>query len=95
MLSAAVEVAAYRILQETLNNVFRHSHALHCTVRIFVQDDVQLDISDDGEGMAPDVRVGVGLTSMRERAAELGGACLIESTQGGGTRVSARLPLAR
>jgi signal transduction histidine kinase len=93
-LSAAVEVAAYRIAQETLNNVLRHSHAQHCRIRISAQDELQLEISDDGVGLPPDVRSGVGLISMRERALELGGSCVVESERGGGTRVLARLPLA-
>ncbi len=94
LLSAAVEVAAYRIAQETLNNAARHSRARHCTVRISTQDGLRLEISDDGVGLPPDVRAGVGLISMRERAVELGGSCMIESTRGGGTCVIVRLPLA-
>ncbi|HSR57015.1 MAG TPA: sensor histidine kinase, partial [Candidatus Binataceae bacterium] len=93
-LSAAVEVAAYRIAQETLNNIMRHSHARNCTLRISIQDELRLEIGDDGVGLPPDVRAGVGLISMRERAVELGGSCVVESGQGGGTRVIARLPLA-
>jgi signal transduction histidine kinase len=94
-LSAAVEVAAYRIAQETLNNVVRHSHAEHCSVRVSIQDELRLEISDDGMGLPSGVRAGVGLISMRERAVELGGSCVIESRQGGGTQVLARLPLAK
>lgn len=94
-LPAAVEVAAYRITQEALNNVARHSHARHCTVQISVQDELRLEIGDDGMGLASDVRAGVGLISMRERAAELGGQCVVESRPGGGTRVLAWLPLAQ
>jgi signal transduction histidine kinase len=93
-LPAAVEVAAYRIAQETLNNIVRHSRARHCALHISVQDGLRLELSDDGVGLPPDVRAGVGLISMRERAAELGGSCVIESAQGKGTRVLAQLPLA-
>jgi signal transduction histidine kinase len=93
-LSAAVEVAAYRIAQEALNNVNHHAHAGNCLVRLSVYDDLQLEISDDGVGLATGVRAGVGLISMRERAAELGGRCVIESRREGGTRVLACLPLA-
>lgn len=92
-LSAAVEAAAYRIAQETLNNVARHARAQHCTVRIRAQDVLQIEIDDDGIGLPPDVQPGVGLVSMRERAAELGGTCVIDPKPGGGTRVMARLPL--
>ena len=89
-LSAAVEAAAYRIAQETLNNVARHARAQHCTVRIRAQDVLQIEIDDDGIGLPPDVQPGVGLVSMRERAAELGGTCVIDPKPGGGTRVMAR-----
>lgn len=54
---------------------------------------LSLEIRDDGVGLPPDHRAGVGLNSMRERAAELGGTCVVESPRGGGTRVWARLPL--
>jgi signal transduction histidine kinase len=94
-LPAAVEVAAYRITQETLNNVARHSRARHCRVSISIRDNLRLEIVDDGVGFAPDVRAGVGSFSMRERAAELGGNYAIESERGTGTRVIAELPLTR
>ncbi len=93
-LSAAVEVAAYRIAQEALNNVNHHAHARNCSVRLSVQDELRLEISDDGVGLAAEARAGVGLISMRERAAELGGHCVIEARPEGGTRVLAHLPLA-
>lgn len=93
-LSAAVEVAAYRIAQEALNNVNHHAHARSCSVRLSVEDELRLEISDDGVGLAAEARAGVGLISMRERAAELGGRCVIESRPEGGTRVLAQLPLA-
>jgi signal transduction histidine kinase len=92
-LPAAVEVAAYRIAQEALNNVVRHTHAQHCTLRLESNHALELEICDDGQGIPPDARSGVGLLSMRERAAELGGTCVIESLPEGGTRVLARLPL--
>jgi signal transduction histidine kinase len=94
-LSAAVEVATYRIAQETLNNVARHARARSCTLRVSVQDALHLEIDDDGVGLPREVHAGVGLISMRERADELGGSCVIERKPGGGTRVSARLPLVR
>jgi two-component system, NarL family, sensor kinase len=52
-----------------------------------------LQITDDGRGIPADYRVGVGLSSMRERAAELGGSCTIESPKGGGTLVKTTLPI--
>jgi two-component system, NarL family, sensor kinase len=55
--------------------------------------ELRLEISDDGRGLPGDRRAGVGLVSMRERAEELGGTCLIENAPTGGTRVIARLPI--
>jgi signal transduction histidine kinase len=93
-LPAAVEVAAYRIVTEALTNVMRHARAKLCVVRIAVNDDVLgIQISDDGQGIADDHRIGVGLTSMRERAEELGGSFTIEAPPGAGTRIRVHLPL--
>src|SRR5919202_3235954 len=92
-LPAAVEVAAFRIALEALTNVVRHAHARTCHIRLELTDALQLEISDDGTGLPDSLRSGVGLTSMRERAAELGGECRIESDSAGGTRVVARLPV--
>ena len=94
-LPAAVEVAAYRIVQEALTNVVRHAQARSCAVRLTLGDALDVEIRDDGVGLPPGGRAGVGLTSMRERAAELGGTCAIESAPGGGTCIRARLPLRR
>ena len=99
-LSAAVEVACYRIAQEALTNVARHSGAGACTVSLAIEDEnvLRLEVRDDGRGM-PDpmansaVRSGVGLTSMRERATELGGSLDVQQLPEGGTLVRARLPL--
>jgi signal transduction histidine kinase len=92
-LPAAVEVAAYRIVQEALTNVVRHAQARACVVRLALGDALDIEIQDDGVGLPPDGRAGVGLTSMRERTAELGGICQIESVPGQGTCIHARLPL--
>jgi signal transduction histidine kinase len=92
-LPAAVEVAVYRIAQEALTNVARHARARTCVVRLAVDEDVALEIVDDGVGIPAERRAGVGLSSMRERASELGGSCVVESVPGGGTRVVVRLPL--
>lgn len=92
-LPAAVEVAAYRIAQEALTNVSRHAEATTCRIRFCLGDALNLEIADDGIGMPINPRAGVGLGSMRERAAELGGTCTVEPLRTGGTRVLARLPL--
>jgi len=93
-LAAAVEVAAYRIAQEALTNVARHARATRGEVRIALNGGLRLEIRDDGAGLPRDVRAGVGLASMRERAEELGGTCVVENVPQGGTLVTALLPLA-
>ncbi|HLU09961.1 MAG TPA: histidine kinase [Oceanobacillus sp.] len=92
-LPAAVEVAAYRIALEAVTNVSRHAGAQHCCVRLSLMDDLCLEIMDDGRGLPQAVRAGVGLTSMRERAEELGGTCRAVALPQGGTTVMAHLPL--
>lgn len=92
-LPAAVEVAAYRLIQEALTNVARHAQAHTCTVRLKLTESLLLEVSDDGIGVPSARQMGVGLLSMRERAAELGGSCVIESSPGAGTRIRARFPI--
>jgi len=93
-LPAAVEIATYRIATEALNNVVRHAGATSCSLCLAVTDHVELDITDDGIGIPHRHPAGVGLTTMCERAAELGGATVIASVMPHGTRVHATLPLA-
>jgi signal transduction histidine kinase len=92
-LSAAVEVAAYRIAVEAMTNVIRHSGAQHCIVRLSAHRELEVDVLDDGIGIDPTSPAGVGLSSMRERSAELGGSCSIDRSSDGWTRVSARFPI--
>ncbi len=92
-LPATVEVAAYRIVAEALTNVVRHSAASTCEVCIRLDGDVHIVVRDNGCGLAPDHRPGMGLTSIRERCAELGGSASITSDAPTGTRVACRLPL--
>jgi signal transduction histidine kinase len=92
VVAAAVEVAAYRIAGEALTNAVRHSRAPSCRVRLRVDDAVRLDVVDNGSGLSS-ARSGTGLRSMEERAVEVGGRCTVTSEPGGGTRVSAVLPL--
>jgi two-component system NarL family sensor kinase len=93
-LPAAVEVAAYRIGTEAMTNAVRHAEAGTCSLRLVGGDDLTVVVEDDGRGLPTEPRPGVGLVSMHERAAELGGECRVEARPGGGTRVVARLPLA-
>lgn len=91
-LPAAVEVGVYRIAVEALTNVVRHSGASGCTVTI--DEDagkLVVRVDDDGHGMAS-ASAGHGISSMRERAEELGGSLTIDSGATG-TAVAARIPI--
>lgn len=97
-LPAAVEVAAFRIVEEAVTNVVRHASARSVDVTVRVDGDaLDIAVTDDGVGLtASESRggAGLGLQSMRERATELGGACTVAPNPGGpGTRVSVTLPL--
>ncbi|GLZ39474.1 sensor histidine kinase [Actinokineospora sp. NBRC 105648] len=92
-LPASIDVAAYRIVCEALTNVTRHARARSCAVRLWVDDDLHIEVVDDGVGLPRRTIGGVGLASMRERAAELGGDCVVVGEDAGGTRVLATLPL--
>ena len=94
-LPAAVEVAAYRIVTEALTNVVRHSHACSCEVHINLDQGLAIDVCDDGVGFPEGWRAGVGITAMRERAAELGGDLGIQPREPHGTSIAARLPAGR
>ncbi|MBD0379006.1 sensor histidine kinase [Paenibacillus sedimenti] len=100
-LPAAVEVAAYRIITESLVNVVRHAQATYCEVHIQVHSSTELliEVIDNGIGLPNQIKPsgngGIGITSIRDRAAELGGQCIIERLESGGTRVKARLPFSQ
>ena len=83
-------------MQEALHNVVRHSHASEARVSITCDDRcISLRIADGGVGFDPaqTLDAGLGLVSMRERAAGLNGQLTIEAVPGGGTTVTAYLPL--
>jgi PAS domain S-box-containing protein len=92
-----VETAAYRIVQEALTNIARHSGARSATVRVWAMpDDIEVEIEDQGAGFDPgQLRAhphSVGLAGMRERAASLGGQLIVDAAPGSGTRIAARIP---
>jgi len=93
-LSAAAEVAVYRIAQEAVTNVLRHAQARLVGLRLqATADSLVLEIEDDGVGL-PEVRVpGVGSRSMRERAEALSGTLEWIRRERGGTLVRATLPI--
>lgn len=96
-LPAAVDLAAYRIIQESLTNVARHAGRARVRVRVTYGDaDVHVEIDDDGAAPANGaaaIGTGSGITGMRERATALGGDLSAGFRRGGGFRVSARLPV--
>ncbi|MDI9237449.1 sensor histidine kinase [Lysobacter sp. LF1] len=90
----AVELATFRIAQEALTNVLRHSGASHVTVMLAPRgDQLLLTVIDDGRGFDPARSSGLGLITMRERAQQIGGTFDIETVPGAGTCVRACLPL--
>ena len=93
-LPAAVEVAALRITLEAATNAVRHAAATRCDVTLSRRErDLVVQVDDDGVGMPADAVPGVGSTSMRERAEEVGGTLAVTAGPAGGTRVRAVLPL--
>jgi signal transduction histidine kinase len=93
VLPAAVEVAAFRIVAEAVNNSLRHAHATGVDVRVTrAADALTVCVADDGHGVPQDARRGVGLVSMHRRAEELGGSLRIE-TSNRGTTVRVALPV--
>ena len=97
-LTKDVALCLYRIVQEALHNVVKHSGAASATVRLDVDyGQIVLDIVDDGMGLDPGVERamnGVGLISMRERARQVDGDVMLTSKPGLGTQVQVRVPLA-
>ena len=93
-----VELAAYRIVQEAITNVSKHANATECHVHLtHLRDRLLIEVEDDGVGFVEDVERpiiarGLGLISVRERAARLGGTFNILSTPGEGTRLIVSLP---
>jgi signal transduction histidine kinase len=90
-----VAIHVYRILQESLNNVVRHSKTMEAWVKtVYTPLELRLEVRDEGRGLPdPAHRKGFGLIAMRERAELLQGTIVIERAAAGGTRVALRVPL--
>ncbi len=88
--------ACFRIFQETLTNIMRHARATRVEVRLGeIDGDFVLSVRDNGRGIADKDLAGLGslgLTGMRERAAQIGGEIMVESLRGHGTTVTMRVP---
>ena len=91
-LPAAVDLSAYRIVQEALTNTLKHAGAAHATVRVRYGRELGLEIRDDGTG-GDETNGGSGLIGMRERVAMLGGSVASGSRPEGGYVVSAQIPI--
>jgi signal transduction histidine kinase len=92
-LPAAVEVAAYRIISEAVNNASRHAHANQCRVCIGLDGALQISVCDNGTGISAHAIPGTGISSIHKRASELGGTASVQPSPGGGTVVTATIPL--
>ena len=94
-LDPEVEVACYRIVQESLTNVARHSSASRVNVRVsHAGSDLVLTVHDDGRGMRGVSQPGGGIRGMRERAVIIGGELVVSDPDSGGLTVQLRAPLA-
>jgi signal transduction histidine kinase len=93
-LPAGLEVCAYRIVQEALTNTLKHAGPSRADVLVHYQaESLELQICDDGLGMAGNCHPGQGLIGMRERAALVGGWLMVGAGPSGGVQVRARLPV--
>jgi PAS domain S-box-containing protein len=92
-----VEIALYRIVQESLNNTYKHAHAKNVQLLFEKRDgSISLIVEDDGKGFVPDdrdPRDGIGLRGISERASLINGSAKIESAPGRGTTVYVRVPV--
>ena len=99
-LAPQVDLSLFRMVQEAFNNVEKHAGAKTVRLRIAIQGEaIVLKIQDDGRGFDPattkavkGVRRGIGLSSLRERAAALGGTCEVVSNPSQGTAITVRVP---
>lgn len=93
-LSAPVDVAAYRVIQESITNVVRHADATHAQVRACVHHgQLHVGVTDNGRGGAADAsRTGYGIAGMTERVSLLGGSLITRSAPDAGFVVEATIP---
>jgi signal transduction histidine kinase len=95
-LPRAIDLSAYRIVQEGLTNALKHAHASHAEVTVrYRPDELELEVADDGTGPATTNGHGHGLVGIRERAKIYGGEMSAGAAPAGGFVLSARLPVDR
>jgi signal transduction histidine kinase len=101
-LSAGMETMVFRIVQEALTNVFRHSGAKRCTVIVKKdQEKIHVSVHDDGKGIAPEIAafnpesIGVGIGGIRQRIKEVGGALTLRNAKPKGAVLEATIPVTR
>jgi signal transduction histidine kinase len=95
-LPRAIDLSAYRIVQEGLTNALKHAHAHHADVVVHYRpDELRIEVRDDGRGASPGDGLGHGLVGVRERVKLYGGEMSAGSENGGGFLLSARLPIVR
>jgi signal transduction histidine kinase len=93
-LPRAIDLSAYRIIQEGLTNALKHARASHADVTVrYGSDELQIEIRDDGQGAATTDGLGHGLVGVRERVKIYGGEMTTGTATGGGFILSTRLPL--
>ncbi len=92
VLEPALSDHAEAVVREAVSNAVRHAHATTVTVTVRVEDDLSIEVSDDGCGMPADVTAS-GLNNLRTRAADVGGAMAIDAVPGGGTSLRWTAPL--
>jgi signal transduction histidine kinase len=96
ILPRAIDLSAYRIVQEGLTNALKHAHASHADVTVrYRRDELELEVADDGKGPATTNGHGHGLVGIRERAKIYGGEMSAGAAPAGGFILSARLPVDR
>jgi signal transduction histidine kinase len=93
-----VKITVYRVLQESLNNAYRHAGEANHQIDVWMEEDLlALEVSDDGPGLVDPSKAALnghlGLVGMRERVESLGGTFSVKSAPGQGTRIMARLAL--
>jgi signal transduction histidine kinase len=95
-LPLAIDLSAYRIVQEGLTNALKHAHASEAHVHIgYAADELRIQVSDDGDGDADPIGHGLGhgLVGVRERVKLYGGEMTAGTANGGGFRLTTSLPL--